>query len=339
MQCIMQDRRAELIFMAGAYQSRPTRVTTLTSLSNFKARPRESPKVGDAAMESPGCEPAVAEGPATPSAEPLARPVPSSGSQPAEPPQPRPAAPQTGCSNSLVEPERQRRGTEPECSGPQDRGTSTPDSESERLRGVEEAACGSGETVSELPAPSAAGHLREAASGMVAEELDGPQQHSIDGSEPEAPQWVLVANPGSEEVVELQRAADERGANSSPESSDWSASKGGRIDLQPLPPGSGGGSSGEEPVVYATAGSAPESHGKGAPKRTGPDLEALTELLQNFVRKLGCDGCIRVDRVAPDWNSGFHDGAVPQHGVFCEGHVSGLGMLRLQVAPDTLHPQ
>lgn len=48
--------------MAGRYQPRPTRVTTLTSLSNFKARPLESPTE----LDSPAWDAAVAEGPATP---------------------------------------------------------------------------------------------------------------------------------------------------------------------------------------------------------------------------------------------------------------------------------
>ena len=317
--------------MAGAYQSRPTRVTTLTSLSNFKARPRESPKVADAALESPGCELAVAEGPATPSAEPSARPAPSSGSQPAEPSQPE-AAPRISCSSNLLQQESQQGGTEPECSGPQYRGTST--AESEGLRGVEEAASGDGETASQLPAPRSVGGLREAASSMVAEEPSVPQQLSTDGSEHEAPQWVLVANPASEEVLGSQRAADARCAKSSPESS-WPASNGDTTDLQPPPPGSGG-SNGEQPSVYATAGSAADFYGNGAPERIGPDLEALTELLQDFVQKIGCDGCIRVDRVVAGQNSGFHDGVVPQHGVLCERHVSGLGVLRLQFALDKL---
>ena len=321
--------------MAGAYQSRPTRVTTLTSLSNFKARPRESPKVGDAAMESPGCEPAVAEGPATPSAEPSARPAPSSGSQPPEPSQPE-IAPQNGCSSNLVQPESQQRGTEPESSGPQYRGSSTTDPESEGLRGLEEAACSTGETGSELPAPRAAGGLREAATSTIVEEPRVPQQLSTDGSEHEAPQWVLVANPGSEEALGSHRAADARCSKSSPDSSNWPASNGGTTDLQPPPPGGGGGSNGEQPIEYATAGSAADFQGNGAPERMGPDLEALTELLQEFVQKIGCDGYIRVDRVIAGRNSGFHDDSVPQHGVLCERHVSGLGVLRLQVAPDTL---
>ena len=80
----MQARRAELILMAGAYQ-RPTRVTTLTSLSSFRARPLESPTANDAALDSPvwedvapgSFEPALVasladaqeEGPAPPGAE------------------------------------------------------------------------------------------------------------------------------------------------------------------------------------------------------------------------------------------------------------------------------
>jgi hypothetical protein len=57
--------------MAGAFPSRPTRVTTLTSLSNFRARPCDSPRgKGETPLDSPSWDFLTAEGPQTPSNDP-----------------------------------------------------------------------------------------------------------------------------------------------------------------------------------------------------------------------------------------------------------------------------